>query len=111
MKYIVLLKKNSDYSYLIKPAFEMIGVLLQVGIQGPFSASSSSCLNGTETVVISNASNTSNTNINSLTLWDQQKFFFFAIIIAAIFISAQSMLLLFVPEKNGNFICIEFLKF
>ena len=86
----------------------MIGVLLQVALQGPFSASSSACLDG-----IVDSTNTSNTSIitdstnvdqNVLTLWDQQKYFFFAIIIATIFISAQSMLLVFVPEKNGNLI-------
>ena len=74
----------------------MVGLLLALGIQGPFVSGDSSCLNKT-----SDSTSFLIRSQQELNHWEEYKYTYIAIIMTVIFIIGTLPLMIFVKEKPG----------
>ena len=71
----------------------MVGILLVLVIQGPFSTGSG---------CITNATQVDTNEATSLSFWANEKYVLFALLMTFIFVIGNVLLILFVEEKNSK---------
>lgn len=91
-----------------KKAFEMAGLLLALGIQGPLVAFDSICVNSTNTELDTTTSAVVLSTVQplpppELSVWDEHKYLFISLILNVFFVIGYILLLTFVKEDIGIF--------
>lgn len=94
-------QREREIATVIRMGFELLGVLLAIGIQGALTASDSTCFDPIPYETSQSNFQTTIVDIidkNDISAWESQKYFYISLIINVFFLVGYLMVILFVKE-------------
>ena len=98
--------REREIATVIRMGFELLGVLLAIGIQGALTASDSTCFDPIPYETSQSNFQTTIVDIldkNEISAWESQKYFYISLIINVFFLVGYLMVILFVKEDKSEF--------